>query len=141
MPVVLKKCQFLAWSIYPMGIQLHIHYCYYRLGFRCWAKILAIANVMGGPVTLIGCGYMSPVIWVLLYRKKLHCLAFNCNSQTCNLGQTPAWFCLAKGEKHIKQLWQIHVSILRNPYNNFDKSNHSIQYYSKSWSNGLDKYM
>ena len=102
-----EKIAFFAWSIYPMGVQLHIHQCYYRLGFLCWAKILTIANVMGGPVTLIGGGYMNPVIWVLLFRKKLHGLAFNCNSQPCSLGQTPAWFCLAKGEKCIEQLWQM----------------------------------
>ena len=32
-----------------------------------------------------------------------------------NLGQTSAWFCLAKGEKYIYQLWQIHVT---NKYEN-----------------------
>ena len=41
------------------------------------------------------------------------------------------WFCLPKGEKYIKQLWQIHVATLTNPCNkgilwcwqswNFDK--------------------
>ena len=31
-----------------------------------------------------------------------------------NLGQTSAWFCLAKGKKYIEQLWQIHVSTLKN---------------------------
>ena len=41
-----EKIAFFAWSIYLMGVQLHIHQCYYGLGFLCWAKILAIANVI-----------------------------------------------------------------------------------------------
>ena len=39
-----------------------------------------------------------------------------------NLGQTSAWFCLAKGKKYIEQLWQIHVTTVANLWCNFDKS-------------------
>ena len=39
-----------------------------------------------------------------------------------NLGQTSAWFCLAKGKKFIEQLWQIHVTTWTNSCINFDKS-------------------
>ena len=39
-----------------------------------------------------------------------------------NLGQTSAWFCLAKGKKYIEQLWQIHVTTWTNSCINFDKS-------------------
>ena len=42
-----------------------------------------------------------------------------------NLGQTSACFCLAKGNKYIEQLWQIHVTCLTNPCKSFDKSNKS----------------
>ena len=38
------------------------------------------------------------------------------------IGQTSPWFCLAKGEKYVEQLKEIHVSILINPCNNLDKS-------------------
>ena len=31
------------------------------------------------------------------------------------LGQTLPWFCLAKGEKYMEQLKEIHVSFLTNP--------------------------
>ena len=41
-----EKIAVFAWSIYPIGVQLHIHQCYYRLGFLCWARILAKANVI-----------------------------------------------------------------------------------------------
>ena len=30
-----------------------------------------------------------------------------------NLGQTSAWFCLAKGEKYKEQFWQINVATLK----------------------------
>ena len=33
-----------------------------------------------------------------------------------------AWFCLAKGEKYIEHLCQIHVTTLTNPWSNLDKS-------------------
>ena len=39
-----------------------------------------------------------------------------------NLGQTSAWFCLAKSKKYIEQLWQIYVTTFTNPWGNFDKS-------------------
>lgn len=35
-----------------------------------------------------------------------------------NLGQTSVWFCLARGEKYVEQLWQIHVTTLTNPCSN-----------------------
>ena len=44
-----------------MGIQLHASMLL-RARISVLNKILAIANVMGGPVTLIGGGYMNPVI-------------------------------------------------------------------------------
>ena len=39
-----------------------------------------------------------------------------------NLGQISSWCCLAKGEKYIEHLWQIHVKTLTNPSSNFYKS-------------------
>ena len=44
-----------------------------------------------------------------------------------NLGQTSAWFCLAKGEKNIEQLWPIHVATLKNPCNNLEKSMYQLR--------------
>ena len=44
-------------------------------------------------------------------------------------------FCLAKGEKYIEKIRQIHVTFFTNPCNNSDKPNNSSQHYSKSWSN------
>ena len=35
-----------------------------------------------------------------------------------NLGKTSVWFCLARGEKYVEQLWQIHVTTLTNPCSN-----------------------
>ena len=39
-----------------------------------------------------------------------------------SLCQTLAGFCLVKGGKYIKQLWQIHVTTLTNPCSSFEKS-------------------
>ena len=46
---------------------------------------------------------------------------FSSNNKLWNLGYTSAWFCLAKAEIWIKQLWQIYVIILINTCRNFEK--------------------
>ena len=42
--------------------------------------------------------------------------------QALHLGQTSAWFCLAKSEKCKEQLWRIHVTTLRNTCINLTNS-------------------
>ena len=44
-------------------------------------------------------------------------------------GASPLKKNLANVEKYIEQLWQIHVTTLTNPCNNFGKSNCSIQHF------------
>ena len=49
--------------------------------------------------------HINQMLWILNFLRVL--------SQ--NVGQTLAWFCLAKGEKNMYQVWKIPVTTLTNP--------------------------
>ena len=68
----------------------------------------------GTPIMIIKIakGTTNPRHWVLwfiqhIYVKAEALLSFK------NHGQTSAWFCLRRGEKYIKQLWQIDATTLQ----------------------------